>query len=113
MYTRQKGCVSSARAQDALAERGLVPLTVTDARKEKLGGEAAWELLSSAREILIASGKKVLRFDPAQDNRDEILAKALGRTGNLRAPVLRVGDRLLVGFNEQLYQQELFDAPVP
>jgi hypothetical protein len=27
----------------------------------------------------------------------------LGATGNLRAPTIRVGNKLLVGFNEEVY----------
>jgi hypothetical protein len=29
----------------------------------------------------------------------------LGSTGNLRAPTIAVGDRLVVGFNEDVYQE--------
>lgn len=37
---------------------------------------------------------------------DETLQKLLlGPTGNLRAPVLRTGKTLLVGFHEETYQQ--------
>lgn len=87
-----------------MLEQQQIPMEKTvDARKEVLAGEDAWQLLSSAREIFVAKGKKVLTFDPKVDAKDAILAAALGRTGNLRAPTLRIGDRLLVGFGEGLY----------
>ena len=76
---------------------------IVDARKEALAGEAAWQLLQTVGEILVAKGKKVQTFNPRVDDKELILAAALGRTGNLRAPALRVGDRLLVGFGEGLY----------
>lgn len=40
---------------------------------------------------------------PGEIGRDEILVKVTGRTGNLRAPVLRRGDVLYVGYNDELY----------
>ena len=34
-----------------------------------------------------------------------LLTHILGPTGNLRAPTARVGDTLLVGFNEEAYRR--------
>ncbi len=79
--------------------------TVTDARKASLAEEEAWQVLSAAREIIVAKGKKRLVFDPRRDSRETILRETLGRSGTLRAPTLRIGDRLLVGYNDELYAQ--------
>jgi len=38
---------------------------------------------------------------------DTLLAHMLGPTGNLRAPTLRVGKTLIVGFNEEVYRNAL------
>ena len=56
-------------------------------------------------EIIVAKGKKRLVFDPRRDSRETILRETLGRSGTLRAPTLRIGDRLLVGYNDELYAQ--------
>jgi hypothetical protein len=88
-----------------LNRNNLVPGRLVDARKEPLAGEEAWQLLAGAREILVATGKNYLTFDPQRTGRDEILARTLGRTGNLRAPALLIGDRLLVGYCEAMYAQ--------
>ena len=79
--------------------------TVAEARKASLAEEEAWQVLSAAREIIVAKGKKRLVFDPRRDSRETILKETLGRSGTLRAPTLRIGDRLLVGFNDELYAQ--------
>ena len=56
-----------------------------------------------AHRLIAAKGKKVTTIDlrtapPA----DEILAGLmLGPTGNLRAPIMRVGQTILVGYNDQ------------
>lgn len=46
-------------------------------------------------------GKKVERFDLGNKVTDDAVAAMLGPTGNLRAPTIRAGRTLLVGFNEE------------
>jgi hypothetical protein len=38
---------------------------------------------------------------------DMLAATILGPTGNLKAPTLKIGSTLLVGFNEEAYKQVL------
>ena len=57
--------------------------------------------------IYIAKGKKILALAPDAANREEILKSAMGRSGNLRAPTLKVGKKVLVGFNDTLYPEHL------
>jgi hypothetical protein len=58
---------------------------------------------------VVARGKKVVEFDMKRDPPDEatLLAHVLGPTGNLRAPTLRMGKTLLVGFNQEAYAERL------
>ena len=86
-----------------LTQHQLVPRQIADARKEPLAEDAAWDLLAKAGEIIVAKGKQQLAFNPRRDSRAAILAEALGRSGTLRAPTLKVGDRLVVGYGEALY----------
>ena len=86
-----------------LQGHGVTIEKIVDARKEALAGADAWKLLASAEQVLIAKGKAYQVFDPRTDSKESVLAQALGRTGNLRAPTLRVGDQLWVGFSEGLY----------
>ena len=66
------------------------------------------ELAAGASQVWVAKGKKVVHFDMKKDSPDDdTLAKhLLGPTGNLRAPTLRVGKKLIVGFNEEMYQEQ-------
>ena len=34
----------------------------------------------------------------------ELMKLVLGPTGNLRAPTLKVGNRIVVGFNQEMYE---------
>ena len=56
------------------------------------------------RELLVAKGKKIVTIDlaDARPSDDELLELMLGRSGSLRAPSLRVGDRFVVGYNAEL-----------
>lgn len=82
---------------------------VTDASKHKKGREEALALARSVRRVIVSRGKNSVTFDmqknPPED--ETLLAHLLGPTGNLRAPTLKKGDTLLVGFNEDVYQQML------
>lgn len=59
--------------------------------------------------MVVAKGKKVLTFDMkgAPPDDDTLAAALLGTTGNLKAPTLRRGATLLVGFGEESYRQLL------
>lgn len=60
--------------------------------------------MQKADKVYVASCKKILEFTPETDDLDEMLKKATGRTGNLRAPTLRVGNTFYVGFSQEMYQ---------
>jgi hypothetical protein len=51
----------------------------------------------------VANGKKIIRLNPALMDRQELVSAVVGRSGNLRAPTLRIGTTFYIGFNEELY----------
>jgi arsenate reductase-like glutaredoxin family protein len=69
----------------------------------KLGADDARRLLESASRLIAAKGKKVSEFKAGATTSDEAVAAMLGPTGNLRAPTLKVGKTVLVGFNEEAF----------
>ena len=77
---------------------------VVDAKKTKIDETAAWQMLKDAGSIAIAKGKKVHNFTSTKTGKDEILKHAMGPSGNLRAPTYRAGDRFVIGFNAELYE---------
>ena len=80
-----------------------------DAGKEKRGRDEALRLARTVATVVVARGKKVVTFDMKREPPDDetLAAYLLGPTGNLKAPTLRVGDTLLVGFGEAAYRQVL------
>ena len=63
--------------------------------------------MAAAKKLIVAKGKKTTDFLVDGESSEEAVNAMLGPTGNLRAPTLRVGDTLLVGFNEERYQEVL------
>lgn len=80
-------------------------MTVQDTvpASRKLGLSDALALVEQADRLVAAKGKKLTVLDlGAESPTDDVVAKLmLGPTGNLRAPTLRVGRTLVVGYNEQ------------
>ncbi len=81
----------------------------TDATKQRKGRDEALALAKSAERVVVARGKKIVTFDMKQNPPDDdtLVAHLLGPTGNLKAPTLRKGRTLLVGFSEDAYRQVL------
>ena len=64
-------------------------------------------MIKSAGSIHVAKGKKTFSWNPISDEREVILKTVMGPSGNLRAPTWKIGSDILVGFNEEQYQQVL------
>lgn len=74
---------------------------------KKLGRKEATELAKGASRVTVSQGKKVVEFAPGGKPTPELLDAMLGTTGNLRAPCIKRGKALLVGFNEEVYTKTL------
>ena len=79
MLDRKKAKVAEERSSRS------APMTDADVRA----------LLASVDEVVIAKGKSSRTAAPRELSLDDLK----GPTGNYRAPMLRVGRKLLVGFN--------------
>ena len=77
-----------------------------DARKVRYGDSDALGLVEGKSTLLVAKGKKVTKVDLRKDRPEDatLVGMMLGPTGNLRAPTLIVGKKVIVGFNEELYE---------
>ena len=86
---------------------------LTDAKKERIGAVQALALAREAAEIVVVKGKKVLRIDMKNGapGDAELLKVLLGPSGNLRAPTLRKGKTLLVGFEPDAYTKVFRPPP--
>ena len=72
-------------------------------RKRPLTDADAKALLGSVSEVVLARGKAVRTLAAKEATLDDLR----GPTGNFRAPMVRIGKRLLVGFHEETLRNEL------
>ncbi len=73
----------------------------------KLARKDAADLAKQASLVVVAKGKKVSEFKPGGKAGKDVVDAMLGPTGNLRAPTIRSGKTLLVGFNEDVFMERL------
>jgi arsenate reductase-like glutaredoxin family protein len=101
--------MTCAKTQGFLAKHKVAVTSQTDAKKATITGDAALGILKEVDEIYAAKGKRVVHVDLRRDkpSRADLLGVLLGPTGNLRAPTLRKGRTLVVGFDEATYKRLL------
>ncbi len=78
-----------------------------DAKKERFGAEQVGALVKGITKLMVAKGKKVTTVDLKKESPDDatLAGLLLGPTGNLRAPTLKSGKTMVVGFNDDLYTE--------
>lgn len=73
----------------------------------KLAKKDAAALAKQASRVIVCKGKKVSEFKPGGKAPADVVAAMLGPTGNLRAPTIRRGKMVLVGFNQDVFAEQL------
>ncbi len=70
------------------------------ADKHPIDAKAALALVRKQRRLIVAKGKKTIDLAITRNapSDDELRSLIIGPSGNLRAPAIRVGDTLIVGF---------------
>ena len=101
--------MTCAKTQGFLARHKVAVAAQSDAKKATIKGDAALAVLKDVNELYVAKGKRVVHVDLRREKppRTELLGLLLGPTGNLRAPTLRKGRTLIVGFDEATYRNVL------
>ena len=101
--------MTCAKTQGYLAKNKIGVTEKADAKKATIKGDAALRVLDGVDQMYVAKGKNVVHVDlkSATPPRAELLGLLLGPTGNLRAPTLRKGRTMIVGFDEATYSSVL------
>jgi arsenate reductase-like glutaredoxin family protein len=74
---------------------------------KKLQADTAKAIAKESSKIIVAKGKSLRTFKGGASYDKDVIEAMLGTTGNLRAPLLRIGKTTLVGFNEDAYTDVL------
>ena len=66
------------------------------------------QLLDGMSKLIVAKGKKVTEVNLIKGRPEdkELIGLMLGPTGNLRAPTIKRGKTVLVGFNAEAYEEQ-------
>lgn len=106
--------MSCKRAEEFLRQRDIEAAEVRSATRNPVLREQVPALLEDIREVVVARGRRYDRFDlsapgASAEAAERIVGSSkslvdllLGRSGKLRAPTMRVGQTLLVGFNADM-----------
>jgi arsenate reductase-like glutaredoxin family protein len=86
--------------------KDLEPSETVSAAK-KLTRKDAEEIAKGASRVIVAKGKQVEEFATAGKAPKAAVDAMLGPTGNLRAPLVRAGKTVLVGFNDEAWTKNL------
>ena len=92
-----------------MAQSGMTAREVVDARKEKLDKRDTVAILRRTSRVVAMKGRKLVDYDLKNDPPPEkaLLEGIMGPTGSLRAPAVRVGKLLVVGFEESAWRSLL------
>ncbi len=100
-YYHRKNCQTCARSQAHLERAKAQIAEQTDARKVRLTPSQAIKVARAADQLWVAKGRKIVHLDLTKDRPSdkELEALLIGPSGYLRAPTIRSGKRLFVGFD--------------
>jgi hypothetical protein len=97
--------MTCSRTQGFLARTKVAVTETINAKNRRLTARDAAALLAGADELYAMRRSQIVHVNLKKDRRPEaeLLALMLGPTGNLRAPTLRRGRTLIVGFDEATF----------
>ncbi len=84
-------------------EANSIQISEEISASKKLGKSEAESLLDKALKIIILKGKKTNFFDIKNEKKASIIPFMLGPTGNLRAPTIIYKNLIIIGFNEDKF----------
>ena len=103
-YYFRKGWTTCVKASKFLEANSIEVLDEISASK-KLNETDARNLLKKASKLMVFKGKKTDTFNIKDEKTSLIVPYMLGPTGNLRAPTLICNSVIIVGFNEEKFNE--------
>ncbi len=105
MYHR-KHCKTCQKTDSYLEEKGLSVETTVDCKTEPITFSQAKKLLTGVNRLYATKGVKVVEVDLSKGADDDLLQSLLiGPSGKLRAPTIKTGNIMVVGYDEGVYDK--------
>ena len=108
LYFRSN-CETCKKTQQFIAEHKLPVASQTTTKEQVFSDGEARKLLVGIDRLISGKGKHVVSVDlrKAKSEWSELAKLMIGPYRNLRAPVIRVGKTLIIGFHEATYRENL------
>ncbi len=108
LYFRSN-CETCKKTEQFISKHKLQVVSQTNTKEKVFPESEARKLLVGIDRLLSCKGKQVVSVDlrKAKPEWSELAKLMIGPYGNLRAPVLRVGKTLIIGFHEEMYREQL------
>jgi arsenate reductase-like glutaredoxin family protein len=103
----RNGCQTCGKTVAFLEAEEIPVTTQVNAKKTILADAEALEFARAADELYATKGTKVVHINLKQERPDDeaLLKLLIGPSGKLRAPTLKVGKTLIVGFDDATYRK--------
>ncbi|MCA8993120.1 MAG: hypothetical protein KDA88_14115 [Planctomycetaceae bacterium] len=108
-YYHRKNCSSCTKMRALLDARGVESNEVVIANKVRFEADEAVQLIRKSKRLVGVKGKRIvdLKLTDKSVTDDMIQDIAIGPSGKLRAPAIRVGTTFLIGFHESAFDDFL------
>lgn len=108
-YYHRNGCQTCRRADGYLQQQKVEIKEQVDARKHRISPAEAVRMARGVDKLWVTRGKGVRCIDmkKAPPSDEELKKLLIGPSGNLRAPTIRRGKKLFVGFDVDAYDEGL------
>lgn len=109
----RNGCKTCGKAAAFLKDHEIAVASQDDARKTPIDEVEALRLVSEVDELFVTRGTRVIHLDLEDERPDDetLLGLLIGPSGKLRAPTLKVGRTLIVGFDQGTYESQFGGPP--
>ena len=103
----RNGCKTCGKTAAFLEEHGIKITSQDDARKIALVEVDALKLVNQTNDLYVTRGTRVIHIDLKSERPDDdtLLGLLIGPSGKLRAPTIKLGKTLVVGFDQAMYEQ--------
>ena len=97
------------RSQEFLAKKKVEIKSRTSTKQQSYSAAQARGLLDGIEVLISLKGRSVVRVDLKKEKPgwEELAKLMIGPTGKLRAPVIRKGKTLIIGFLDETYRNQL------
>lgn len=108
-YYRRHNCQTCQKSDALLEQAGAKIAETADARKQRISPSEAIRMARHAEQLWVMKGRKLVSLEMRKDrpSDDELRKLLIGPSGNLRAPTIRRGTKLFVGFSDDAFEGHL------